>query len=452
MRHDIESLLHADIPMPSGTHLYDFQKEEIRKQLKFLADSSKTGVCGLLNASEQGTGKTAMTLGLLNLLQVKRDILIVCPAAVRGVWEAEVRRFLNVKQVTTATIFSGHQIKEAHNAKVIIVSYDLAAKTNVLRVLLQRKTTAIICDEAHYLRNGRTKRTRAVFGKLWGNSTYRILLTGTPFVTRIVDAFTLFSACCPVDFPTFSSFADQYSFKRETPWATEYYGVKNPKVLSELVRGKFYTRVTKKEALPELPDRTYQIVQLDEKYKANGLEGLEVVEGKIEANEDIGLSPAMASIRREQGIKKVPAIVQFLKDFLEQAIPVVCFTYHTAVMDAIKHALADHNPACIDGRTPGSARAGEVAKFQDGKTNLFLGQVIAAGTGITLTRSSTTVIAEPVWEPGVLNQALDRQHRIGQKNSVNAYFMCVKGSLDETITQKLIERERAFNLVLGDKK
>lgn len=432
--------------MPKGVELYPYQEHLVRKLAHFLIDNPNGGV---LNASEQGTGKTIMTLALANLLKIKRDILILCPAAVKGVWEMEVRKFLSVRQCTIAALHTSSHVKDCHDAKVIIASYDLAKRERVLRVLLQRKKTLLVLDEAHYIRNYSTRRYKASM-RLWDSARYRVCLTGTPFVTRIVDGYTLFNACDPDAFPNFKDFVNRYSYQRETPWSIDYYGVKNPKELGERIRSKFYVRVTKEEVLPDLPPRTYQMVPLPEEYKVTEGEDIDVdgILDTIRDNKEVQVASGLATVRRLQGVKKLPAVEGFIQDLLDQDLPVVVFTYHTQVMAGLKKAFEQYSPAVIDGSVPGQKRTAEVARFQDGGTNLFIGQVIAAGTGITLHRSSITIVVEPVWEPGILRQALDRQHRIGQKNPVTVYFLCVKGSLDEKITHTLIERERAITAVL----
>jgi SNF2 family DNA or RNA helicase len=87
--------------------------------------------------------------------------------------------------------------------------------------------------------------------------------------------------------------------------------------------------------------------------------------------------------------------------------------------------------------------------FQGGKTNLFIGQIAAAGIGITLTRASHCILAECDYSPATMSQAINRLHRIGQKNSVNVYFLLVEDSSEYDIMQILVDKIKAFDQVLA---
>ena len=159
----------------------------------------------------------------------------------------------------------------------------------------------------------------------------------------------------------------------------------------------------------------------------------------------------LAEHRRMQGEKKLEPIIEWLSDQLENNIPIVCFAYHRSVITKLVEHFKEAAPAVITGDTSAQERFDAVQKFQSGGTNLFIGQINAAGVGITLTRSSTVCLAELDWSPAVLAQAWDRVHRIGQVNTVDVYYFVVKDSLDESINNVVVSRARIFKKVLdGD--
>ena len=178
------------------------------------------------------------------------------------------------------------------------------------------------------------------------------------------------------------------------------------------------------------------------------------VAGVIRAlEEDRGfmLPKNLAEHRRMQGEKKLEPIIEWLSDQLENNIPIVCFAYHRSVIAKLVEHFKEAAPAVITGDTSAQERFDAVQKFQSGGTNLFIGQINAAGVGITLTRSSTVCLAELDWSPAVLAQAWDRVHRIGQVNTVDVYYFVVKDSLDESINNVVVSRARIFKKVLdGD--
>jgi hypothetical protein len=102
----------------------------------------------------------------------------------------------------------------------------------------------------------------------------------------------------------------------------------------------------------------------------------------------------------------------------------------------------------VDGRTPQDKRQKAVDDFQNGKTNLFIGNIRAAGVGLTLTRSCHVVFAELDWVPGNLSQAEDRAHRIGQHKSVLVQHLVVDGSLDAEMAHRCIGKQKIADTAL----
>ena len=85
----------------------------------------------------------------------------------------------------------------------------------------------------------------------------------------------------------------------------------------------------------------------------------------------------------------------------------------------------------------------------DGQTDLFIGNIVAAGTSITLTRANTVVFGELAWNPSDIAQASNRCHRIGTTKPVNCYYFTVEDSVDERIINTLVDKAKTFNKVLG---
>ena len=308
----------------------------------------------------------------------------------------------------------------------------------------------------HNCKNKSSKRTRAVIADLWPRCTYRILLSGTPMTRNVVDCWVPFHNILPEKFPTFHEFVERYSYSRMTKWAIDYYGLKNAEELSDIIRKHFYIRYKKEEVLTELPPKVWQKITLPASYsiKVSARQAKELYEQSKSILDDITrdrvayVPPTMAEHRRLQGEAKVPAVVEFAQELLEQDIPVVIFAHHKAVVAALMESLKFHMPVCITGETNPTDRAAAVEAFQAGTTNLFIGNFVAAGVGITLTRSCTVILAELDWTPATINQAVDRLHRITQKNQVTVYYFIVRDSIDSTIEEIVISRTKDFNRLL----
>jgi SWI/SNF-related matrix-associated actin-dependent regulator of chromatin subfamily A-like protein 1 len=449
------------LKIPKNKTLYPFQVEGVEKMLAFMRANESHG-CYL--ADQMGLGKSCQALVTINELKLNK-ILIICPAIMRLTWRDEIMAWAVGNRTRVAPILKSEDLDKntIDIANYLIISYDLAARTKCRELLTSIEWDCLILDEAHYIKSHSAKRTKEILKHIWPKAKNRILLSGTPFTQSVVDGFTAFNRLLPSKFPTFYDFVGRYAYAQATPWGVKYTGVKNHEELSALIRSNFYVRRRKDEVLKDLPPKTFQKLTLGEEYllkvPQNDRETLaaqvRAVVMKIERGESVGPVPhSLASQKRLQGELKVPAVVDFVRDLMEQDIPVVVFGWHTKVLTAIDSAfreasdLTESNPAFIDGSISSEVRHAEVERFQSGKTNLFIGQMAAAGVGITLTRSCTVVLAELDWSPGVIAQAVDRVHRITQVEPVTVYYFVVENSIDETLTEVVMDKAKTFSKVL----
>lgn len=149
----------------------------------------------------------------------------------------------------------------------------------------------------------------------------------------------------------------------------------------------------------------------------------------------------MSEARHKVALAKLPHVIEHLKDALEEGA-VVCFAHHRDIIAALKAEFPD--AVTITGDTPLAARQEAVDAFQAGRTNLFIGNIQAAGVGITLTRSAHVIFAELDWVPGNLTQAEDRTHRIGQTASVLVQHLVLEGSVDAIMARKIIAKQEVI--------
>ena len=459
---------------PITTTLYPFQQRAIEETLHFLRNNP-ANAC--YNACEMGLGKTVQAIVAANTLDFQLQwgearILIVCPAIMRLVWRKEIMRwalvgekFFNEHLDPTCVILKSSDITKmfSQSWKYLIISYDLAAAPRITNYLADKHWDLMIMDEAHYLKNSRANRTKAVLQRLWPKADFKLALSGTPFTTRVVDGYTLFRRMLPGRWADFNAFAEEFSYCQikniNGRTIRDYFGVKNAPALRELIRSSFYVRYTKEEVLTELPPKIYTRMPLPISYAVMPKAKEEAEELKIEAemirraieSDKLPVIPrSLAEHRRLQGEKKAPAVVEFVADLLEQDIPVCVFAWHKNVIEALRVGLEAFNPSVITGDTESSRRQAEIERFQTGGTKLFIGNYIAAGVGVTLTASSTVVLAELDWSPATTAQAIDRLHRIGQTDTVNVYYFVVENSIDESISNTVMRRTRDFKRVLDN--
>jgi len=430
--------------------LKPFQKEAVEKMTRFLKERD----C-VYNASEMGLGKTVQAISAINT----QNTLIICPSVVKYVWEAEIRKW-NKSRPYVCVINSskeGYTQSLSHERSFIIVSYDLAAKNPEYYGDACHNGTLIL-DEAHYLKNHKAKRTKAILTHIWPKAKYKICLSGTPFTQSIMDCWPIFSRMSPEDFGDYWKFAHTYCNVQKTPFGIKFSGIRNHEKLRKIINDKFFFRYKKEDVLKELPPKVWQKIPLGPEYLVKMTkEETEAHEKYLDLLKDsyakgvpIKAVPpiAVATMRKAQGIKKVPAIADFCKNLLDAETPIVVFAYHLDVIKELSQGLKAYGPVVITGETKAEDRQKAVEAFQNGITNVFIGQISASGIGITLTRSSTVLFGEFDWSPATVSQAVDRCHRIGQRDSVTVYFFSVLGSIDERIADAVVEKSKTFNKVL----
>lgn len=157
-------------------------------------------------------------------------------------------------------------------------------------------------------------------------------------------------------------------------------------------------------------------------------------------------------MRHETALAKAPAVVSHLKDAMEgNRDKLIVFVHHKDVIDAMADAMQEVGVVQVTGDTPMAARQDAVDAFQnDPEVRLFIGNIQAAGVGLTLTASSHVVFAELDWVPGNMTQAEDRAHRIGQKNAVLVQHLVLDGSLDARLARTLIEKQAVLDQALDE--
>ena len=220
----------------------------------------------------------------------------------------------------------------------------------------------------------------------------------------------------------------------------DFTGSSNLDELQEKLRTSCMIRRLKSQVLAELPPKQYTVVEV------KGSKAAQKIENDLLAGVDRSDPEAMAAalraiggdpekfekasrMREQSGIAKLPAIRDYLDLLLETEESVIVFAHHKAVLDGIrKHCIeAGYGVAGIDGDTPDTKRETEVARFQAGEVRVFLGGVTAAGEGITLHRAHTVLQTEMDWRPGIMEQADDRAHRMGQEDVVDCHYLVAGG-------------------------
>lgn len=422
-----------DIPAPIGLEYKPFQKAGI----KFITRRDAT-----LLADEQGLGKTIQVAGAMNIW-LPELTLIVCPASLKINWERELKTWV-MPTPETFIIQPGDKNPwiSSFEKGVVIINYDLLSKMKPF--LLSINWDLVVMDEAHYIKNTKTKRTKiavSIPGKK------KVLTTGTPVLNRPIELYSLISYLDKKEWPSKNAFVNRYCDPH-----TEWYGGR-PKLvatgasnLEELqwkLRSSIMIRRLKKDVLKDLPDKQRQVIELSGVSLKSEKEGLaSITETRMNKIENLG---ALAAIRHETALAKVSKVNAFIFDTLESVNKIVVFAHHRDVIDQIAEAFQGV-AVKITGDMSQKDRQKSVDEFQNNPdVKLFIGNMVAAGTGLTLTASSHVIFAELDWVPGVMAQAEDRCHRIGQKNSVLIQYLVVQDSIDAKLAHSLVKKSEVIN-------
>ena len=152
----------------------------------------------------------------------------------------------------------------------------------------------------------------------------------------------------------------------------------------------------------------------------------------------------MAELRHEVGLAKAKMSIDLIHDMVAGAGKLVVFAWHRDVIEMLENTLVDYRPSVLVGGMSPKAKQVAIDSFQnDPATKIFIGQLQASGTAITLTAASNELFIEEDWTPGAIDQAEDRCHRIGQLNPVLPRHLALEGSLDARMF-KIQERKRSI--------
>lgn len=429
-----------NIPCPEGLSYLPFQAAGI-------AYASRRRACIL--GDEPGLGKTIQAIGVANLLGLKR-LLVICPAGLRLNWEREISKW-HMRNPGIDVVLSG--LPEADSPRSTVISYDLASRWKGVR----SPYDLVICDEGHYLKNPTARRTKVVLGSkkrgpgLIHLAKRRLVLTGTPIPNRVYEIYIVLKTLAPgaIDNMDYWAFLTWYAVMSEDRCV----GARHEEELYSRLRANVLVRRLKKDVLRDLPEKRYKMVVFP---ASGGLQKILRKESQFSASEIIAhgapVGTALPEIRREMGIEKAPSVVQYAKDVLEDGVQkIVIFAHHREVVTILEKGLCDYQPQVVTGSSSAQARQTAVDRFQsDPDARVFVGNIVAAGTGITLTAASDVIFAEASWVPGENTQAEDRCHRVGQTNNVLIHLLVVEGSLDAHILGAAARKQKDISTVVDN--
>lgn len=402
-------------------------------------------------ADEMGLGKTPQLCAALDRAGARRA-LIVCPAILEDDWEDTLADF-------TPNRSPPHRLRDPREipaAGDVIVSYDRAViHADALRAM---RWDAMICDEAHFLKNPGAARTRAILNPIYGgrrslaaSSGAVWLASGSPIPNHVGELWPALRTA-GIDNGRYWDFVYRYCQVEERrigrvtqrkPRKT-----KDPAAVTALLKG-YMLRRTAAEVLPELPPLTERVVEVPGA-EIDASDPILPVLRQLDADAHDAISaainmgdwamahvPHIATIRRLTGLAKAATAAAIARLELECVHDkVVLFGLHTDVLQYLRHELRDFNPVMLTGAESHTKRRNAIKSFQnDPSARVAIGQSRAAGAGITLTASCRLISVESAWTRAENAQVIKRVHRIGQHRPTTATTLVLQGSSDARVAE-----------------
>jgi SNF2 family DNA or RNA helicase len=424
-------------------------------------------------ADDMGLGKTLQALVLVEKEKIKnKPSIVVCPKSILYNWELEAKKFAPKLKTAVVDGLPAEREKIIKNAKkidLIITGYATMKKDAEIYEKNKIKFNYCILDEAQFIKNHATKNAR-IMKKI--NADYRLALTGTPLENSVSEIWSIFDFLMPGFLGSYKAFVKKF----QNP-IMKY----NSAAALEHLRKKvecFMLRRTKGEVLKELPPKVEQVSHCHLEKAQNILyqEILANVKSEIFATvKERGFNQSrihiLAGLTKLRQVCNHPALLlkdknyvkyesaklnmfmELMDEIIGNKRKVLVFSQFTKMLDILAEELKknkiDFN--YLSGQTKN--RQGLVDDFNNNSgKRVFLISIKAGGTGLNLTSADNVIIFDPWWNPSVENQAIDRAHRIGQKNSVNVYRLITLGTIEEKIV-KLQERKKfLFDNLVGESK
>lgn len=447
----------------------------------FLVKKSKA-----ILADQMGLGKSFTAI--MAAIDSGENTLVLCPASLKTNWAREI---LQVDDNATITILNGAKeepYSQGQGTNWLIVNYDIVAKEENRAKIKAFGFETVILDEAHYIKSSKSQRTKATL-KIIKGAKRKYLLTGTPIMNRPEELYTLLQA---IDHPLGASWYDYVlkycgaywrKFKRrEFNPHTGKLEVKEKKFLDtngatnlpELKTkiADVYLRRTKAILGADLPAKVITNVfvemEKDDRIKyaqawdeyMNYLENNPVIFSdlddieKMEKIENIKQARHLVELQKLKQVasqSKLKRIIEDVQNIVEQGEKVIIFTQYTQTLQDIKKALNAEKieTVSLSGEDDQNSRQLSIDVFQNTeRVKCFVGNIKAAGVGITLTKASTVIFADLEWTPALHEQAEDRAHRIGQTEQVNVYYYIAKNTIEEDIVELLGKKNQIIKSIL----
>jgi len=404
-------------------------------------------------ADDMGLGKTTSTI--IGALETgAKKILIICPATLKINWKREIENYSN----RSVYIAEGKNFSTEHD--FVIINYDIIKnfhdpKKKDDSEILRANFDLVVVDEAHYIKNAQAQRTKLI-NDIVKNVDRIWLLTGTPMTSRPIDYYNLLSL---VDSPVAKNwmayvirYCQGYQFKVGSRKVWNVMGASNLEELRDRTSGLTLRRL--KEDVLDLPDKIITPVYLrlkSKEYEEVMGEYYNWYEKNPEESKSLTVQfTKLTKVRQIIANEKIAQTIELTENILEQDKKVIIFCNFTESLNKIVEHFGKA-AVKVDGSMSKPERQHSVDEFQDNqKVKVFVGNIKAAGVGLTLTAGEAVVMNDLSFLPSDHAQAEDRAYRYGQKNNVLVYYPIFENTIEGIIYDILNNKKQVIATVMGD--
>ena len=433
------------LPQQFIDNMFPFQREGVKFAIR------RSGRCMI--ADDMGLGKTVQALAVAHWFREDWPLIIVCPASVTRTWKQAILKWIDF--VSPDDIEIAESPSYFPKCKIVIMSYDRLSRST--EDVMRRNANFIIFDECHSIKSAESQRSRSALTVAKAAKRV-ILLSGTPALSRPMELYTQLFALNRKLFPSKHDFGLRYCnaqprfFGPKQIW--DYKGNSNTDELRILLESTLMIRRLKKDVLQDLPRKNRTTVQLavdlSEEEERENRNFHNMLSGEVSNTGAGDKRKELMEWYNSTASVKIPAVVSYLTGKLQRVKKLICFAYHKVMVEALCEFLASKciSYIVITGETPPKIRQDCCNVFQESlKVRVAVVSIVAAGVGITLTAAHEVVFAELFWNPGILIQAEDRAHRIGQEEKVTIEYLLAKGTVDDVIWKMVAKKLTVLNKV-----
>jgi SNF2 family DNA or RNA helicase len=461
---DFNSIKTAPIPKLLLAELREYQHQGLN-WLQFLREYELNGIL----ADDMGLGKTIQALSHLLLEKEQGRLtgpsLIIAPTSVLFNWAKEIEKFTpSLSYIVINGAKRQEHFEQLDQYDIVITSYPLVLKDS--EVHQQHIYYYLILDEAHYIKNPKTKLYQTM---LTLKAEHKLCMTGTPMENHLGEFWAQFNFLLPGFLAGYQQFTRLFKSPIE-----KHNDHERKTMLNQRIK-PFILRRSKELIAKELPDKTtiiqtlkidgkqaelYESVRLtmDTRLKeiiaAKGLQRsqIEILDALLKLRQ-VCNHPQLLSLPSAKSVTqsaKLEFLMETLPEMVEEGRKVLIFSQFTSMLALIEKELVASKIPYV--KLTGSSRNRQelVETFQSGKVPVFLISLKAGGVGLNLTAADTVIHFDPWWNPAVENQATDRAYRIGQDKPVFVYKLIIENSIEEKILEIQKKKAELANALLSE--